>query len=324
MVQGKPVEKLDETKIFVDGIEIVESGTYNFGNKVVISQNYYIANPSSILSAVQNLHGTFTTHPIFYNLTGVEFCAKLNISYIFTDASHCFVVQTLSYLQNQKLGYFGFIQSGAISDTEQTKLYIPKALQVGTFDFRTNPVYNSTTHTTSLDITSEYWENELLPPDRWIMNDSNIAFNAGYLFDYGVGGNNRKDNIGNAFFLYTSRKMYPHGIDGMKLGNVSGGSSYSSVAYRIYKPSSEFEQNGKRMINCFEFNDKYYMYLDFSAVGNYEIEIPQKYIGKTVEIFEKSSNVNLLTPITSNSILVSVSTSNPMYGYMVAQIKLNN
>ena len=93
------------------------------------------------------------------------------------------------------------------------------------------------------------------------------------------------------------------------------------MAFRVYSPISSFNQNGKLLINKFEFNNKLYIYADFNATGLYKIDVPKEYIGKTVEVYESSSNVELLTKISSNTILISVETSSPMYGYLVAQIK---
>lgn len=325
MAQGKPIEKLDETFIYVDGKRITESGNYNFSDKVIISQNYRIANPASVLSAVRSNAGSFTGHPNYSELPNVDFCVKLNISYIFSDAAHCFVSQTLTYLQTQSLGYFGYIQQELISG-DNKKMYIPKTLPWGTnnLDFRTNPDFTASTITTDVNIPSELWENPLLPPDRSIQNSDITVFSAGYLYDYGVGGNNRKDVINNAFNINrASRKVYPHGID-YKVNNntpIPEGSSYSAVAFRIYSPVSEFNQNGTLLANTFEFNNKLYIYADFNAAGLYEVNIPEGYIGNNVEVFENSSNVSLLTPLSSNTILVKVDTNTPMYGYLVAQIK---
>ena len=324
IAQGKPIEKLDETFIYVDGKRITESGNHKFSDRVIISQNYRIANPASVLSVVQSNAGNFTDHPNYSELPNVDFCVKLNISYIFSDAAHCFVSQTITFLQEQNLGYFGFIQQQLISG-DNKKMYIPKVLPWGSnnLDFRTNPDYTASTITTAVNIGSKLWENPLLPPDRYIQNSSSTVFSAGYLYDYGVGGEKRKDVIGSAFYIpNTSRKVYPYGIEGTKIGNlITEGSSYSAVAFRIYSPVSEFNQNGILLANTFEFNNKLYIYADFNAVGLYEVTIPEGYIGNTVEVFERSSNVTLLTPISSNTILVKVDNNTPMYGYLVAQIK---
>ena len=323
--QGKPILKLDETKIFVDGKEISDSGNYKISDKLIICQNYLIANYQSILNRLKVYAGTFTGHPDYSELSGVEYCVKLSISYIYTDAAHCFIAQSLSYLQNQKFSYFGFTQKAPLKGASNTRLYIPKALPVqnaDNLDFRTNPIYNSNTLTASVYLTSEYWENPNLPPDRFILNDGNIVFCGGYMFDYGVGGNKRKDNIGTAFYLYSgSRKVYPHGVDsGGTSQNQDAGNSYSAMVFRIYKPISTFNQNGVLSEMCFELNGEYYLYLDFNAVGLYTIEIPEKYIGKAIQTFEKSENVKLLTEITSNKIVVNVNSANPMYGYFVGKI----
>ena len=319
--QGKPVEKLDETVVAVDGVRVSQLGTYKFKDTVIISQNYKIANYSSILNVLKANVGTYTDHPDYSELEGVDYCAKLSISYIYTDAAHLFVSQSITFLQTQEFGLFGFIQKAAFSGAN-TRLYIPKALPVANadnLDFRTNPLYGITVSTY---ISSSYFENPNLPPDRFIMSNNNIAFSSGYLFDYGVGGNNRKDMVENAILLnYPTKKIYPRGIDKGKVGATqTKGSNYSAVCFRNFSPVGTFNQDGKLLLNSFEYNGKLYIYADFNATGIYEMSIPEKFIGKTVEVFEKSANVELLTKVSSDTILFQVETASPMYGYFVAKI----
>ena len=52
----------------------------------------------------------------------------------------------------------------------------------------------------------------------------------------------------------------------------------------------------------------------------FEIDIPDKFIGRTLNIFEKSNNVNVMSKTSNAKILIDVSSSNPMYGYVVMKI----
>jgi hypothetical protein len=70
----------------------------------------------------------------------------------------------------------------------------------------------------------------------------------------------------------------------------------------------------------FEYNGHWYIYADFNAVGNYEIEIPAKYQGGQIEVLEKRDNVELLTQNASEKILIRVSQDDVMYGYFVGKI----
>ena len=115
--------------------------------------------------------------------------------------------------------------------------------------------------------------------------------------------------------------MNAHGIDGDGVGLVQDkGNSYSAVCFRIFKPLNEFNQDGKLLVNTFEYDGKLYIYADFNAAGLYEISIPDKLIGKAVKEFESSANVKLLTGVASNTILIMVNSASPMYGYFVAKI----
>mgnify|MGYP006369283821 CR=1 FL=1 len=73
--------------------------------------------------------------------------------------------------------------------------------------------------------------------------------------------------------------------------------------------------------DIFEIDDSLYIYIDFNGTGIYNIDIPDKYMGRDVIIHEHSSNITLLTPISSSKISIKVDTSDPMYGYFVAKIK---
>jgi hypothetical protein len=197
-------------------------------------------------------------------------------------------------------------------------MYIPKALPINNVDFRAVANYSSVA--SEIDITSTYWENPLLPPDRWLQYTDSIGLASGYLFDYGVGGNNRKDCVNNAFMLYTSRKCYPHGIDSKASSN--SGDSYSAIAFRRYFDKSQINVGGVICAHTFEYDGKLYIYADYDAAGIYEIDIPAKFLGKNIQVFEKSDNIALLTEVSSSKILVKVTMGNDdVYGYIVAQIK---
>ena len=154
--------------------------------------------------------------------------------------------------------------------------------------------------------------------NEWIQVNEDVALHSGYLFDYGIGGEKRKNCINNTFTLFNSRKIYPFGIDN-KL-TIKAGDSYSAVVWRRYIPRKRFNKNGIIASNVFVHNNKCYVYVDFNATGIYEVDIPESHIGKTFDVFEKSDNVELLTPISTKRILIKVSNSTPMYGYFVAKL----
>ena len=153
--------------------------------------------------------GTFSANPT-YNDLGQDKNTRFSLVYKFTTGGQCMIATNFIAYQNIDIGYFGFIQQGVL-DGSNVNLYIPKTLPImdGSTekDFRTIADHN--TVTTSMFLTSEYWENPLLPPDRWLQFSENVGLFIGYMFDYGVGGVNRKDMVNNPIWIFTTRKNVP-------------------------------------------------------------------------------------------------------------------
>ena len=309
---------ISSVSVFADDTPVVGSGEYAF-NKLKICENYDVLNPASVVEKIREGVGTFTETPNPNTFTNADKVARHSIVYEFDGAAEWRIATTFLAYQDINIVYFGYTQQGPLSGT--LKQYIPKALPISngqeTVDFRTVVSYDSVPQTMTL--TSSYWENPLLPPDRWVQKSGDIVLHSGYLFNYGVGGNNRKDSISRAIELNASRKLYPHGID-TKL-TVNAGDGYSAVVWRSYKDVAGFNNNGIISVNVFEYAGDCYIYGDFNATGIYAIEIPPKFVGRTVDVFEKRDNVELLTPLSNSTILVKVTTGTPMYGYIVAKIK---
>ena len=306
-----------DRKVYIDDVEIVESGNYYF-NKLKICEYYDVFNPASVLEKIQEAAGTFTSNPMPNSFASADKVVRHSIIYEYDSAFEIKINTSFIAYQNIDLNYFGFMQQGPLEGN--IRMYIPKTLPISNgqevIDFRTIVPYNSVPST--MNINSAYWEKPLLPPDRYIQLSPNVAISCGYLFDTGVGGNNRKDMITNAFYLYTSRKCYPYGIDS-KI-DVNAGDVFSAVTWRIYRDIACIDTNGIIDVNCFEYNDNLYIYADFNQSGVYSIKIPGKYVGKQIHVFEKSDNVELLTPIGNVSTPVRVTQNTPMYGYLVAKI----
>ena len=304
--------KIKETKVIVDDTVVTESGDYKF-KTLKICETYDIMNVASVIETIKNNVGTYTSTPNPNDVIA-ENVARFTIVYQFEGAGEWRIISNFTAYQDLELEYYGFTQQAPLDG--YISMYIPKTLPIEGIDFRTIVPY--TTGVTTKNLTSEYWENPMLPPDRWIQIGQSFALHSGYLFDYGIGGEKRKDCINNAFFLYDSRKIYPHGIDN-KL-TINSGDNYSAVVWRSYLPIKDINNNGIIAINVFEFEGACYIYSDFNLPGIYEIKIPNEYIGKVVNVFEKSDNITLLTEIASTTILVKMEQSLPGYGYFVAKL----
>ena len=319
VAQLKPSLEVSNKAIFVDGKEVTEDGDYQF-RRLDICEEYDVYNVASVLEKIQENVGDFTSNPA-YNQLGADKVAKHSTVYTFFGADLWFINTSLTFYQKANLDYFGFTQQMILSGSS-SKMYIPKVLPVanGTIDFRTIANFGSVS--SEINLKPNTWENPSLPPDRWLQYTNSIGLTSGYLFDYGIGGYNRKDLIGNAFMISKARKVYPFGVGGFANNiGVNAGDSFSAIAFRRYFDRSTLNANGVICAHTFEYDNKMYIYADYNAEGIYEIDIPANFLGKNVEVFEKSANVTLQTTLPTSKLQVKVESASPMYGYLVAQIK---
>jgi hypothetical protein len=317
VAQWWPAYATPTTKVYLDGKEVTTSGTYKF-REMVISEVYDVLNPASCLEIVKTNVGTYIENPKPGNLSGADKYSRHTITYTFHGADKCIVATSITAYQNIGDGYFGFIQQAMLENA--SKLYIPtvKSMEGGSVqvDFRLPVTIDATINGNVIKKTD--CEKPLLPADRWLQYSNTIGFYAGYLFDYGVGGNNRAAVLGDGVIhISNATKMYPRGV-GIEMEALD---NYSAVCFRNYLPIGGINTGGIIAKNLFEYKDALYIYADFKAAGMYEIDIPEKYQGRQVEVFDKRDNVTLLTQNAASTILVNVATSDPMTGYIVAKIK---
>lgn len=314
-----------ELIISADDKQITDSGTYNF-SKLVISEIYDVINPVSALEYIQNHAGTFLSNVSpadVANQQGVDKYSRHTINYIFKSASQCVVTTDILFYQGVGNGYYGFIQQAILSGSD-IDVYIPKAKSIegGTVQSDPRNIISIDTLKGNTIAPNDY-EDVNLPPDRWLQISENIGFTAGYLFDYGVGGDNRKNAIidGSAIGISNTGKMYPRGV----AKEITAFDHYSAACFRNYLDINTINNDNIIAANCFDFNNRYYLYLDFSHPGIYEIDIPEQYVGKFVNVFEKRLNVELLTQISASKILVRVTEpslpNENQYGYLVGYIE---
>lgn len=315
VAQWHSASRVADLSVFIDGEKVTESGTYGF-KKLSVCENYDVLNPASVLDLVKAGVGTFTDNPNPNSFTAADKVVRHSIVYGFKNAAEWTIATDFIAYQNINIGYFGFTQMYYLTGGN-LKFYLPKSLPIDGKDFRQIEAIGSIS--SAYAFTSDYWENPNLPPDRWLEFDDNIGIHSGFLFDYGVGGNNRKDYVNNAITLNSTRKLYPHGIDNKV--SVSAGDTFSAVVWRSYLDRAKINTGGIISTNAVEYAGKCYVYADFNAVGMYEVAVPGNFVGRDVTVFEKSSNVTMLSALSNGKVLVKVETASPMYGYLVMQIK---
>lgn len=322
-------------KIYADGNEIKESGTYEVG-VVDLIDDYDVIVPHSICEQItaQKPEDGYTSNPFFQDLKNLQYVANHSIIYRFLNAATCLVFTDFYNYKKINLSYFGFIQSGVMPNIQggNIYMYVPKVLPFEdgkTYDFRTIERWNAedAPNGTKL-INTSFFENPNLPPDRAIEFtgtsniDRMIGFHHGFVFDRGIGGNKRKDNIRNCWFFPKTRKSYIYGID--SLLNIDDGNydskNKSSVCFRQYCDCTK-NPDGRINNSSFEIDGKLYLYLDYNKEIVDFVTLDDKWKGKLITILEKSDNICVLNETVTTGIKIRVSNNAPMYGYCVILIE---
>ena len=214
--------------------------------------------------------------------------------------------------------------------SDSYKRYYPKMLPIdvgyagGASDFRLGVAIDSP-YTAEKVATSSYFEVPTSPPDRCVDIIRNSAgFKAGSIMAYlpiGVGIPNRNTNVSSAWYLFTTRKNYPYAIDNIL--NVGG-----SVPLGTYKQgvvASKWvnleNETDRTFHTLFEHEGVVYLYVDYHQSVIDKITVPEAYKGKRVTVVEKSTNVNVLTDIVTDSVRLSCIIGTPAYGYAVLKIQ---
>ena len=63
-----------------------------------------------------------------------------------------------------------------------------------------------------------------------------------------------------------------------------------------------------------------YLYADFNDSGYFNLKVPDKYMGKVINVIEKSTNIDVLSESANTHILVKVNISTPMYAYIIIKL----
>lgn len=321
ITQVLPSTKNVSLKLVADGVTVSSDGTYS-AQKVTFTESYDIIDTVSMVNnlVANRPSGGYITQPDFTDGTVI-----ISLTNIYDIQDKCAV--NLSWTWQTKedlyLGYFGGTQDTFFLPTWVSALnrYFPSSLPVSdgtdSYDFRIPIDIKTTTWSPAMNYTSAYWENGI-PPSRVVdmmqSTDINVNFNLGFL-PIGVAGDNRSSNVENAWYLYPSKKLYPHAIDD-KL-NVSG-----SLPSGTVKTGSNFrgwsEATPERTNLFFVKNGTdTYAFADWHSVTNDLLPMPDYLIGKSVTVVQKTSNVTVASSIVNGFLAVSVTSATPLYGYCI-------
>ena len=319
---GNPVSKTTIETLRCNVFEVVE--TYEIVN-LSQSLDYLIANTGT----------PYTNGQLATALQ--EGGSQVRIRNVFQYQANGAMVTTQEFeaLQPIDIGYYGYIQMNALINLPaypNTKLYYPKTLPqtIGSrvWDLRQLEDFNAANANTSeLIFPPNKWEYPNNAPSRWIefladsSNVRKIGFAGGYVSDIGIGAT-RSSNLDSAGFIFTSRKIYPYGID-TGLAPLPTNTVYNAQAFRQYFDATDSSFQNATSITTNKANGYTYFYIDYhQTTVSDTIFVGYGNNGKLVSIVEKSANVELLTTnVLNDSIMVSMTTGNN--GFIVIKFLTN-
>lgn len=310
-----------QQNILLDGVLITENGTYK-GNKLILEESYSICDWLETVNNIVNNRPTagYESQPAFN-----ESSELVDFSTIFNIQSQGKITMLNSFMTRKeiKLNYFGITQNTFVqpSFADTIKRYFPKVLPItnngNTYDFRLAPEFKTPVVSGRMNFDSSVWEDNK-PTSRVVdileSTDLNINFNLGYLPLGGV----RSDLIDNAWFMTSTKKLYPRYVEG-KIGVnniVPANTMVNGVAFRGWSEKKDFSTNQFIVEN----GGKHYLYLDYHSVGVDKVSLPKELIGKSINVIDKSNNIEVKNSIALNEIVITVGSNSPMYGYCEIEI----
>ena len=331
MVQLTPACRIKTQQYLIDGKTPLVEGEPSACDFFDIVEEYDIINPASIVQDMIDHPGeqrSFTAA----HLAGV---IRNHITYRFhPNGAH--VIHTKSTaLQEFRIGYMGFIQSGKLytGKFDTHEYYIPKTLPFTqddtAYDFRAIQDYRARPksplrfRTASKNI--EFPENL---PERFFQflgrkDGDKTVREVGYGLGYSLINGMTKPAIraggaGSSLMLYSSAKTYPTAIDSKAARTIPAGTKFDCIAYRQY-----FHPAAQPNATCFLWHKEgtdTVVYADYhKAVDRDVLKLPAELVGKKITIVEKTPSLTLHTheSVPENGMIVSVSND---YGYMVIRV----
>lgn len=333
--QLQPSVRSITKKILIDNnVEIIADGVYST-NKVNMVDNYEIVNVSILINTlVANAGTAYTDKQLDAAFrTGAT---SVSIDYTYNVQSNGAIV-IYSPTRNHTeidITYFGGVQAALTgSGILPTRLfYVPKALPItvgsATYDFR-NREDLTNLPTGQIDFDRAIWEDPNSPPERLVQylrttsNVVKVGFAIGYDLSKGDGKPEvRKDLTDSALVIFTSLKSYPRIFDD-KLGNVSQNSYFQTVSYRHFFDASIENTDKANATNFYHYKvgNDVMVVIDYHQTASFDsLKLPSEFLGKTIEVVEKSSNMTIhSTEVADTGVVLSVGAG--IYGY--ATLKLN-
>lgn len=300
---------------FVDDalIDLTKVASYNYTKNIKFLESYSIMKKSDMLDWLIANNGVNHTN---YNAVPLY---TVNFAYTFDTECGCTIYfggvgRKTAVLQDQMITQSIQLDQG----NGNVYNYIPKSTEFTaggyTYDFSQKENLYGKNPSEALHLTAARQESGTNPIDRIIMLNDQVGYATGYLPVLDAAPDVRTTNAARKYLEIRNGtlKLYPRLIDSSSITQINDGDAFAAIAYRKYFKRSP-DRTCKYVVRS-EIGD--YLYLDWHTAKTDEIELPADLVGREFEIFEKSSNVTLLSKFASNSILVKIDNSKN-YGYLI-------
>jgi len=306
--------------IKLDDVVISAEATYK-GNKLEVVEGYSVIDLVDMIDKVVSNRpvGGYLSQPTLDDADNlVDFKNIFNIQ----EQGKISILNSFFTRKEIDLGYFGITQTHFKEPSWATsiKRYFPDVLPISnngnTFDFRLTEDIATPIISGTINFESDVWEDN--EPTRRVVD---LLSGGGLEINYNLGllplGGNRIDLVDNAFFMTSSKKLYPRFVDSAveTLGVLPANTLFNGVAFRGWSKPQGIATNNFSIKN----GGKYYLFLDYHVAGIDKITMPKELIGKSITV-NKSKNVNVKNTIVVDELIIEVVASTPLYGYAEIEI----
>lgn len=270
-------------KLMIDGIKHITSNTSGQADFIDVVESYDIMNVSDILNNIIARAGT-NTDPVWVGapVTRIE-----NI-YRFLPDSTIMVIVNVVALESIALADIMGAQAITFGNNAAAKYYVPNSNPVAGYDFRTPLTVAWSASVPPLYFTVANQPDPINPPNRVVEYLNNAGFQIGFLKTRGVG--KALQNYTNRTFelRYNTGKVYPHGVEGSKVGYVMpAGSVYNMVLFRSYTSLTGTRTGNRLSYFNFNFEGVEYVFVDYSGSMDDKVNVNKpKLNGKEIQVIE--------------------------------------
>lgn len=349
-----PVAVSVKKQLVIDGKIISTPGNY-IGNSLDFIDEYDIIDPLSFLDYVVANVGRWSSNPTVDD-NAIDHLVRRSFVYRFTGGGECIIFENNTGLKNTKVTRIFTLNIKRMNSANLSgtlKYYLPKSLPVVydkttglratdstpaadrvTFDFRAPSTALPTLipNFDSLGDVGIWFKSEDCEDggaiDRGIeileFSTNKIFLAHGYIPQQWV---DRLDYANTPWRMRANGDywtIYPMAYtnDSQDFnGDINAGQTFGAISFRKYG-DAKANPSGVIASAIIDNNAISYLFIDVSTTGIYEIPLPLKYQGKTVELVEKRDNVEIGKQVATNSVFINVSASNTgnNYGYCILKL----